>query len=118
MITKPIDVTDATFATAVLQSDLPVVVDFWGERCLPCKMINSWMARLAQAYAGQIVVARINVDNNKETIAACDVRSVPTILFMAKGNVYHCQVDKFNEADLRGLVDAFLDRLQAEAAAP
>lgn len=108
MQTKPIDITDETFATAVLAADMPVVVDFWAEWCPPCHMVSEWMERLAADYSSQLIVTKVHADNNPETIATCGVLGLPTILFVRQGEIVYRQVDEINETGLRELVDNFL----------
>lgn len=108
MQTQPMEITDDTFATAVLAADKPVIIDFWAEWCPPCHLVSQWMARLAVDYADKLHVAKIHADTNPETIAAYGVRGLPTILFMRAGAVVHRQVDEIDEAGLRLLIDDFL----------
>ncbi len=82
-----LEVTDATFKDEVLNSPVPVMVDFWAEWCGPCKMIAPTVAELAKEYEGRVKVAKLDVDANYQTAGAFDVRSIPTLLFFKNGQV-------------------------------
>ena len=82
---KPITVTDATFASAVERSTLPVVVDLWAEWCGPCRMIAPMIDELAEQMAGRIRFAKLNIDENPQTANRFGVRSIPTLLVMRNG---------------------------------
>jgi thioredoxin 1 len=80
-------VTDASFAEVVLASDLPVVVDVWAEWCPPCGPVSKILAELADEFAGRLVVATLNYDENPVTGQAYRVMSLPTLLFFRRGEV-------------------------------
>jgi thioredoxin 1 len=82
-----LEVTDANFKDEVLNSQVPVMVDFWAEWCGPCKMIAPTVAELAKEYEGRVKVAKLDVDANYQTAGAFDVRSIPTLLFFKNGQV-------------------------------
>jgi len=79
-----VKVTDATFATEVTESDIPVVVDFWAEWCGPCKQIGPALEELSEEYAGKVKIAKVNVDENPNLPAQLGVRGIPA-LFIIKG---------------------------------
>jgi thioredoxin 1 len=80
-------VTDATFATDVLGSDKPVIVDFWAEWCGPCRMVAPVLEEIAGQYADKIVVAKLNVDENPQTAASYGITSIPTMNVYSGGQV-------------------------------
>lgn len=84
---KPISFTDATFASDVLQSDIPVLVDFWAVWCGPCKMIAPIVDELAGEYEGKAKIGKLDVDENQQTAIQYGVRSIPTILIFKGGKV-------------------------------
>lgn len=88
---KAIVLTDANFDETI-QSDKPVLVDFWAEWCGPCKMIGPAVEELANDYEGKAVIAKLNVDENPQTTAKFGVRSIPTLLVFRKGQVVDKQV--------------------------
>ncbi len=82
-----VEVTDANFDAEVLESDIPVVVDFWAEWCAPCRMVSPVIEELAVEMAGRVKVAKLNVDANRETAAKYDIMSIPTVILFERGEV-------------------------------
>ncbi len=109
MITEPIHVTDVAFEKTVMQSELPVVVDFWAPWCGPCKMVGPILDKLAKEYAGKMVVAKVNTDDSPQWATKFHVQGIPTMLFVADGKVVHQQVGAMPEPMLRNVVDQFLN---------
>jgi thioredoxin 1 len=109
MINEPIHVTDAAFEKTVLQSTLPVVVDFWAPWCSPCKMVAPTLDKLANEYAGQLLIAKVNTDENQQWAMQYDVQGIPTMLFIAGGKIIHRQVGVLPEPMLRTVISQFLD---------
>ncbi|MBT3391399.1 MAG: thioredoxin [Chloroflexi bacterium] len=116
MINEPIHVTDAAFEKSVLQSELPVVVDFWAPWCGPCRMVAPILDKLAKEYEGKIVVAKVNTDENNEWAMKYGVQGIPTMLFVAGGKVVHQQVGAMPEPTLRNVLDQFLNVVANQAA--
>jgi thioredoxin 1 len=83
-MSSTVKVTDASFEKEVVQSDVPVVVDFWAEWCGPCRMIGPALDELASEYKGRVKIAKVNVDENPNTPSRLGIRGIPA-LFMYKG---------------------------------
>ncbi|MBX3046215.1 MAG: thioredoxin [Anaerolineales bacterium] len=109
MINEPIHVTDEAFEKAVLQSETPVVVDFWAPWCGPCRAVAPILDKFAGEYAGKVVIAKVNTDENPQWAGQFDVRGIPTMLFVANGKLVHRQVGALPEPMLRELFDQFVD---------
>jgi thioredoxin 1 len=85
--TAVLEVSDATFDSEVLQSEQPVLVDFWAVWCGPCKMIGPIVDQVAESYAGRLKVAKVNVDQNGATPGRYGIRGIPALLFFKGGKV-------------------------------
>ena len=105
MIDKPIHVTDDEFEASVLQSKLPVIVDFWAPWCGPCLMVAPILDKIAEEYAGRLIVAKVNTDENPEWAGKFGVMGIPTMLFIRDGQPVHQQVGAVPEPYLRQLID-------------
>lgn len=109
MIDEPVHVTDSAFDKVVLQSTIPVIVDFWAPWCTPCKMVAPILDKLAKENAGKLLVAKVNVDENQQYSSQYGVQGIPTMLFIAKGKILHQQVGALPEGMLREAVKQFMD---------
>lgn len=100
--------TDADFVTEVLNSELPVLVDFYADWCGPCKMMAPLVKELAERYNGKIKIGKINVDENPETSAKYRVMSIPTFLFFQNGEKKESIVGAVSKNDLEGAIQKIL----------
>lgn len=106
---EPINVTDAAFEKTVLESKLPVIVDFWAPWCGPCKMVAPILEKIANEFAEKLIVAKVNTDENPEWATKYGVQGIPTMLLIAKGKIVHRQVGALPETMLRDVVTQFLE---------
>lgn len=102
------EVTDATFATEVLASDLPVLVDFWAEWCPPCHRLTPVLDELATEYAGRARIVKIDADTNPESVKTYGVLSMPTLVLFRGGERVSQVVGAQPKARLREQLDAAL----------
>lgn len=82
-----IELTDGNFDQEVLQSDLPVLIDFWAVWCGPCRMVHPIVEELADEYAGKVKIGKLDVDNNPNTAIKYGIRSIPSLLIFKGGEV-------------------------------
>jgi thioredoxin 1 len=109
MFEEPIHITDGTYQQTVLDSKVPVIVDFWAPWCGPCKMVAPILDKLAKEYEGKLIVAKINTDENQEWMMKYGIQGIPTMLFVANGKIVHRQVGALPERMLRDTVAQFLE---------
>lgn len=114
MVKEPIHVTDDAFERSVLQSEIPVVVDFWAPWCGPCKMVAPVLDKLADEKSGELLIAKVNTDEQQQWAQKFGVQGIPTMLFIANGKVVHRQVGALPEQILRDLVEQFLEVVETE----
>lgn len=105
---ETIEITDANF-NEILNTDKPVLVDFWAEWCGPCKMIGPVVKELATEYEGKAVIGKVNVDENPNTAAQFGIRSIPTLLVFKGGEIVDKQIGAVPKAVLAGKLDAQLN---------
>lgn len=106
---EPIHITDAAFEQTVMQSPIPVIVDFWAPWCNPCKMIAPTLDKVAREQEGKLLVAKVNTDENPEWMNKFGIQGIPTLLFVAGGKVVHRQVGALPERMLREVVTQFME---------
>ena len=114
MISEPIHVTDAAFEKTVLQSSLPTIVDFWAPWCSPCRIVAPTLDKLAKEYAGKLIIAKVNTDDNPDWAQRYGVQGIPTMLFVANGKVIHRQTGALPEPMLRDVVVQFMEVTQQD----
>jgi thioredoxin 1 len=98
-------ISDAVFETEVMQSDVPVIVDFWAEWCLPCKTLAPIFAEAAEKYTGTVKFAKLDVDQNPAIAGTLGVRGIPTLILFKAGKAVATQVGLLSKADLMKFID-------------
>ncbi len=101
-----VHVSDASFDAEVLNSDIPVLVDFWAEWCGPCKMIAPVLNEIADEYAGKIKVCKVDVDANPEVPPKFGIRGIPTLIIFKGGNAEATKVGALSKTQLTEFVEA------------
>jgi len=100
-----IKTSDDSFEADVLNSDQPVLVDFWAEWCGPCKMIAPVLEEIAAEYDGKLKVAKLNIDENDATAPKFGIRSIPTLMIFKGGNVEATKVGALSKTELAAFID-------------
>ncbi len=98
-------VTDDSFESDVLQSDKPVLVDYWAEWCGPCKMIAPILEEIAANYADKIKIAKLNIDDNPNTPPKYGIRGIPTLMLFKAGAVDATKVGALSKSQLTAFID-------------
>ena len=101
-------VTDDTFEAEVLQSQQPVLVDYWAEWCGPCKMIAPILDEVANEYAGKLKIAKVNIDDNQATPAKYGIRGIQTLMIFKNGNIEATKVGALSKSQLAAFIDSNL----------
>tara|TARA_B110000014_G_C19730833_1_gene381637 strand:- start:40 stop:366 length:327 start_codon:yes stop_codon:yes gene_type:complete len=100
--------TDETFEEEVLQSNIPVLVDYWAEWCGPCKMIAPILDSLTDEYEGKLKISKLNIDDNQKTPQKYGVRGIPTLMIFKNGNVEATKVGALSKSQLTAFIDSNL----------
>ena len=103
-----VHVSDSSFEQDVLQSNVPVLLDFWAEWCGPCKMIAPILDQIATEYAGRVIVAKMNVDENPKTPMKFSVRGIPTLILFKNGQLEGQKIGAVRKADVVAFLDSKL----------
>jgi thioredoxin 1 len=101
-------VTDDSFGHDVLQSDTPVLVDYWAEWCGPCKAIAPILDEVSKAYSGRLQIAKMNVDENREVPQKFGIRGIPTLMLFKGGELAATKVGALSKAQLTAFIDGHL----------
>jgi thioredoxin 1 len=101
-------VTDESFASDVLQSTTPVLVDYWAEWCGPCKMIAPILDEVSKTYDGRVQIAKMNVDENREVPGKYGIRGIPTLMLFKGGELAATKVGALNKSQLTAFLDGHL----------
>ncbi len=106
MSEKIIHLSDTSFEEQVLQSQLPVLVDYWAEWCGPCKMIAPILEEVAKEYGGRLTIAKLNIDDNSQTPPKYGIRGIPTLMLFKNGNVEATKVGALSKSQLTAFIDS------------
>ncbi|QJR13978.1 thioredoxin TrxA [Usitatibacter palustris] len=101
-----VHITDDTFESEVLQSNTPVLVDYWAEWCGPCKMIAPALDQIAQEYRGRLKIAKLNIDENQATPPKYGIRGIPTLMLFKNGNIEATKVGAVSKSQLAAFIDS------------
>lgn len=107
---RPVPVSDSSFTRDVLQSPIPVLVDFWAPWCGPCHMVAPILDTLAQKYAGQVKIAKLNVDENPQSASTYQTRSIPTLILFKHGQLVERLVGAQPQAVIERLIQSASQR--------
>ncbi|MFA5361933.1 MAG: thioredoxin [Candidatus Omnitrophota bacterium] len=103
-----VHLTDGNFKSEVLDSESPVLVDFWATWCGPCKAIAPLIEELAREYDGKIKVGKVDVDENPRTAGQYGIMSIPTLIFFKKGQISEQVVGALNKSELKKRIESHL----------
>ncbi|HQU97616.1 MAG TPA: thioredoxin TrxA [Nitrosomonas sp.] len=101
-------VTDANFDAEVLQSDTPVLVDYWAEWCGPCKMIAPVLDEIANEYGDKLKVVKLNIDENQSTPPKYGIRGIPTLMLFKNGSIEATKVGALSKSQLTAFIDSHI----------
>ena len=108
MSQKIYNVSDEAFETEVLQSNIPVLVDYWAPWCGPCKMIAPILIEITEEYGDRLKVAKLNIDENQATPPKYGIRGIPTLMLFKNGNIEATKVGQLSKAQLTAFIDSHI----------
>ncbi|MDP8205648.1 MAG: thioredoxin [Candidatus Electryonea clarkiae] len=103
------DVTDATFESEVLKSDIPVLVDFWAPWCAPCRMVSPAVQEVADQFTGKLKVVKVNTDDNPAKATSLGIRGIPTLILFKNGEEEDRIVGAVPKANIAAMVEKVID---------
>jgi len=103
-----VEITDSNFAELAMNSDKPVMIDFWAEWCGPCRMVSPIVEEMANDYNGKALIGKVNVDENPDISAKFGIRNIPTIIFLKGGQVVDKSVGAVPKNVLTEKIEALL----------
>jgi thioredoxin 1 len=103
-----VEITDSNFEEVVVNSDKPVLIDFWAEWCGPCRMVGPIVAEMSDEYTDKAVIGKVDVDNNPGVANKFGIRNIPTLLFFKNGEVKDKQVGACPKSTLVNKLEALL----------
>lgn len=103
-----LEITDANFETEVIKSDVPVLVDFWAEWCMPCRMLAPTIEKVASDYSGRIKVGKLDTDANRQAAVKYGITNIPTVMLFKAGDVHTKLVGLKTESDFKTIIDKAL----------
>ena len=103
-----LELTDGNFEAEVLDSDVPVLVDFWAEWCMPCKMISPTIHELADEYAGKVKVGQVDTDSNRDVSLKFNISAIPTLILFKSGQMAKKLVGLQQKTDIKAAIDEVL----------
>jgi len=106
MAENVLELTDSNFEAEVIKSDKPVLVDFWAEWCMPCKMLTPTIEKLAKDYAGKVKVGKVDTDSNRDVSLRYGISAIPTVILFRDGKVAQKFVGLRQEKEFKEVLDA------------
>src|SRR5688572_3004346 len=100
--------TDSNFQNEVLSAGVPVLVDFWAEWCMPCRMLTPTIEQLAQEYSGKVKVGKLDTDNNRDVSVKYGIQAIPTVILFKNGEVKRKFVGLQSKGDFAAALDDLL----------
>jgi thioredoxin 1 len=101
-----VEFNDSNFETEVLQSEQPVLVDFWAEWCMPCRMLAPTIDKIAEAYVGKVKVGKLDTDSNREVAMKYQISAIPTVILFKNGQVAQKFVGLKQEKEFKEAIDS------------